>query len=168
LVFLPEDRKQLGLVLDFTLAQNISLPHLKTVSSAGVISRAEEDGIASDAIEDLSIRTSGPGQRAQELSGGNQQKVVLGKWLAEDPAVFILDEPLRGVDVGAKAEIYRLIRDLADRGAGIVLISSELPEILGLSDRIIVMRDGRLAGEVAAFDASEEAILSLAVEEKSA
>ncbi|MBA2272933.1 MAG: sugar ABC transporter ATP-binding protein [Actinobacteria bacterium] len=168
LVFLPEDRKQLGLVLDFTLAENISLPHLGRVSKAGVISRSLEDRLATDAIEELSIRTSGPQQAAQQLSGGNQQKVVLGKWLAAEPSVFVLDEPLRGVDVGAKAEIYRLIRDLADRGTAIMLISSELPEILGLSDRIIVMRDGLVAGEVASRDASEETILSLAVQEKSA
>lgn len=168
LVLLPEDRKQMGLVLDFSLAQNVSLPHLRQISSAGVISGDQEDKMARDAIEDLSIRASGTGQSARELSGGNQQKVVLGKWLAANPAVLVLDEPLRGVDVGAKAEIYRLIRDLADHGAAIVLISSELPEVLGLSDRIIVMRDGRVAGEVAASEASEEAILSLAVDRRSA
>jgi ribose transport system ATP-binding protein len=168
LVLLPEDRKGMGLVLDFTVSQNVSLPNLDEVSSNGVISRDREESLAKESIENLSIRASGPRQRARQLSGGNQQKVVLGKWLAANPSVFLLDEPLRGVDVGAKAEIYRLIRDLADNGAGIILISSELPEILGLCDRIIVMRDGRVAGELDASDATEEGILSMAVQEKSA
>ena len=168
LVLLPEDRKGMGLILDFTVSQNVSLANLDEVSSNGVISRDQEDSLAKESIENLSIRTSGPRQRARQLSGGNQQKVVLGKWLATDPSVFVLDEPLRGVDVGAKAEIYRLIRDLADQGAGIVLISSELLEILGLCDRILVMRDGRVAGELDASDATEERILSMAVQEKSA
>jgi ABC-type sugar transport system ATPase subunit len=168
LVLSPEDRKGMGLVLDFTVSQNVSLPSLDEVSSNGVISRDREDSLAKESISNLSIRTSGPRQRARQLSGGNQQKVVLGKWLATEPSVFVLDEPLRGVDVGAKAEIYRLIRDLADHGAGIILISSELPEILGLCDRIIVMRDGRVAGELDASDATEEGILSMAVQEKSA
>jgi ABC-type sugar transport system ATPase subunit len=168
LVLSPEDRKGMGLVLDFTVSQNVSLPSLDEVSSNGVISRDREDSLAKESISNLSIRTSGPRQRARQLSGGNQQKVVLGKWLATEPLVFVLDEPLRGVDVGAKAEIYRLIRDLADHGAGIILISSELPEILGLCDRIIVMRDGRVAGELDASDATEEGILSMAVQEKSA
>jgi ABC-type sugar transport system ATPase subunit len=120
--------------------------------------------MAQEAIEELSIRTSGVQQRARQLSGGNQQKIVLGKWLAADPSILVLDEPLRGVDVGAKAEIYRLIRELADKGTAIILISSELPEILGLADRIVVMRDGGIAGELGASESDEEAILSMAVE----
>ena len=163
-MLLPEDRKRLGLVLDFTLAHNISLPNLKRVSNKGIISTAREEKMAREIIEELSIRTSGLRQRARQLSGGNQQKIVLGKWLAADPSILVLDEPLRGVDVGAKAEIYRLIRELADKGTAIILISSELPEILGLADRIVVMRDGRIAGELDASDTDEEEILSLAVE----
>jgi ABC-type sugar transport system ATPase subunit len=168
LVLLPEDRKGMGLVLDFSVAQNISLPNLDEVSSNGVISHDRESSLAKRLIDELSIRASGARQRARQLSGGNQQKVVLAKWLATEPKVFILDEPLRGVDVGAKAEIYRLIRNLADQGAAIILISSELPEILGLCDRIIVMRDGRVAGELDGSAATEESILSMAVQEKSA
>jgi ABC-type sugar transport system ATPase subunit len=102
----------------------------------------------------------------RQLSGGNQQKVVLGKWLAADPAVLLLDEPLRGVDVGAKEEIYGIIRDLADQGSAILVISSELPELLGLSDRILVMRDGRVAGELSREQASEEAVMALAIGEE--
>jgi ribose transport system ATP-binding protein len=164
LMLLPEDRKRLGLVLDFSLAHNITLPNLKRVSNKGIISTAREEKMAGRSIEELSIRTSGLRQRARQLSGGNQQKIVLGKWLAADPSILVLDEPLRGVDVGAKAEIYRLIRELADAGTAIILISSELPEILGLADRIVVMRDGRIAGELDASDTDEEEILSLAVE----
>lgn len=167
LVLLPEDRKGMGLVLDFTVAQNISLPNLHRVSKNGLIARDKEESLARGLIEGLSIRTSGIRQRTHQLSGGNQQKVVLGKWLASDPSVLVLDEPLRGIDVGAKAEIYRLIRELADNGAAILLISSELPEILGLADRIIVMRDGRIAGELDASATNEEEILSLAVGEAS-
>jgi ABC-type sugar transport system ATPase subunit len=166
LVLLPEDRKALGLVLDFPVAHNISLPNLKQVSNNGLIARDKEEALARHSIEELSIRTSGTHQRARQLSGGNQQKVVLGKWLAAQPSVLVLDEPLRGVDVGAKAEIYGLIRRLADGGAAIVLISSELPEILGLADRIIVMRDGRLVDEREASATDEKELLSLAVQGK--
>jgi ribose transport system ATP-binding protein len=164
LMLLPEDRKRLGLVLDFSLVKNISLPNLKRVSNKGIVSTTREERMAERSIEELAIRTSGLQQRARQLSGGNQQKIVLGKWLAAEPSILVLDEPLRGVDVGAKAEIYRLIRDLADQGTAIILISSELPEILGLADRILVMRDGRIAGELDASGSDEEAILSLAVE----
>jgi ribose transport system ATP-binding protein len=166
-VLAPEDRKAMGLVLDFSVAKNLSLPNLDQISTRGAISEDKERALAEKSIRDLSIRASGPRQKVWQLSGGNQQKVVIGKWLARDPSVLVLDEPLRGVDVGAKAEIYKLIRDLADAGAAILLISSELPEILGLSDRIVVMRDGRVAGELVASDATEEKVLSLAVQEES-
>jgi ABC-type sugar transport system ATPase subunit len=167
-VLTPEDRKGMGLIVDFTVARNVSLPNLDKVSSWGVLSEDRERALAERSIDELSIRASGPRQKVRQLSGGNQQKVVIGKWLARDPAVLILDEPLRGVDVGAKSEIHKLIRELADDGAAILLISSELPEVLGLSDRIVVMRDGRFAGELDAADASEEQVLSLAVQESSA
>jgi ABC-type sugar transport system ATPase subunit len=167
-VLAPEDRKGMGLVLDFSVAQNLSLPNLEAVSRRGAISEDKERSLAQESMRKLTIRASAPEQVARQLSGGNQQKVVIGKWLAKDPPVLILDEPLRGVDVGAKAEIHRLVRELAEGGAAILLISSELPEILGLSDRIVVMRDGRLAGELDASEASEEKVLSLAVQEVTA
>jgi ABC-type sugar transport system ATPase subunit len=165
LVLAPEDRKVMGLVLDFSVAHNVSLPNLDRVSNRGAISEEREESLANKSIEELSIRTSGTRQKVWQLSGGNQQKVVIGKWLATDPSVLILDEPLRGVDVGAKAEIHKLIRELAAQGTAILLISSELPEILGLSDRILVMRDGRVVGELVAAEATEEEVLSLAVQE---
>jgi L-arabinose transport system ATP-binding protein len=122
--------------------------------------------VAKQEVERLRTKTSTVDQRVVNLSGGNQQKVVLGKWLAADPAVLLLDEPLRGVDVGAKEEIYGIIRDLADQGSAILVISSELPELLGLSDRILVMRDGRVAGELSREQASEEAVMALAIGEE--
>ena len=166
LVLIPEDRKGAGLVLDLPIAANVSLPVLGRVSSGSVLSRQAETSLAQDTIRTLGIRASSPDQRVRQLSGGNQQKVVLGKWLAADPAVLLLDEPLRGVDVGAKEEIYGIIRDLADQGSAILVISSELPELLGLSDRILVMRDGRVAGELSREQASEEAVMALAIGEE--
>src|SRR5215211_5353701 len=163
---IPEDRKGAGLVLDLPIAANVSLPVLGRVSNSSVLSRQAETSLAQDTIRTLGIRASGPDQRVRQLSGGNQQKVVLGKWLAADPAVLLLDEPLRGVDVGAKEEIYGIIRDLADQGSAILVISSELPELLGLSDRILVMRDGRVAGELSREQASEEAVMALAIGEE--
>ncbi|MDQ4058761.1 MAG: sugar ABC transporter ATP-binding protein [Actinomycetota bacterium] len=166
LVLIPEDRKGAGLILDFGVAENVSLPSLEDVSSNGIISMNAEEDMAERSIVELSIRASAPRQRAAQLSGGNQQKVVLGKWLETEPSVLVLDEPLRGVDVGAKAEIYQLIRRLADEGAAMVLISSELPEIIALADRVMVMRNGRVAGEIDGSEATEESILSLAVQEQ--
>jgi ribose transport system ATP-binding protein len=165
-VLIPEDRKGAGLVLDLPIAANVSLPVLGRVSNGGVLSRQAERSLTQGTIRTLGIRASGPDQRVRQLSGGNQQKVVLGKWLAADPAVLLLDEPLRGVDVGAKEEIYGIIRDLADQGSAILVISSELPELLGLSDRILVMRDGRVAGELSREQASEEAVMALAIGEE--
>lgn len=165
-VYIPEDRKTSGLVLDLSVAANVSLPVLSELTRFGVLSRRLETTLAHDTIDRLGIRVSGPLQPTRQLSGGNQQKVVLGKWLAAEPQVLILDEPLRGVDVGAKAEIYAIIRDLAEAGAGILFISSELPEILGLSDRIVVMSEGRIVGELDRDDATEERILELAIGER--
>lgn len=168
LVLVPEDRKQLGLMLDFTLRANVSLPVLGRVSRVGVLQRRLEQRLALRTIDALGIRTSGPDQTTRHLSGGNQQKTVIGKWLATEPSVLVLDEPLRGVDVGAKTEIYSLIQQLAEEGAAILLISSELPEILGLSDRILVMHEGRIAGSLDADAATEAAILALAIGEDAA
>ncbi len=158
----PEDRKQHGFIPVMSVAKNITLPILDRLQKFGVIQQDKENEIVEEYIGYLAIMVSSPDQEIQYLSGGNQQKVILAKWLSAQPKVIILDEPTRGVDVGTKAEIYRLIRELAERGVGIIFISSELPEILGLSDRILVMYAGRIQGELGHDEATEERILTLA------
>ena len=158
----PEDRKQQALVLGLPVRENISLANLDAVTSAGFVRRSTERSIAQRFIDALQIRTPGMEQKVVNLSGGNQQKVVLAKWLALNPKVLIVDEPTRGIDVGAKAEVHQLLSKLAHQGVAILMISSELPEILGMSDRILVMREGRIAGELSRAEASQEAIMSLA------
>ncbi|GAB4161873.1 MAG: sugar ABC transporter ATP-binding protein [Planctomycetota bacterium] len=160
LVLVPEDRKVQGLVLEMNVRENLSLP---TLRSRGVFvdSRYERD-LARSSIERLSIATPGPEQALAALSGGNQQKVVLGKWLAAGPRVLMLDEPTRGIDVGARAEIYERLRDLARAGLGILFVSSELEEILKLADRVLVVHEGRIAGRLRAEEMTEEAIMALA------
>ena len=138
------------------------MPILPRLTRLGILQKKTERRIVEQAQKRLSIVMASPDQEAQYLSGGNQQKVVLAKWLETDPAVIILDEPTRGVDVGAKFEIYKLMRQLNDRGIAILMISSELPEIIGMSDRILVMRDGRIAGEVPKEEATEAGIIELA------
>ena len=145
MMLVPEDRKGLGVILQVAIDRNLGLPSLDRLSRFGFVDADAERRLADRAVADLAIRTDDVELPASSLSGGNQQKVVLGKWLARDPKLLILDEPLRGIDVNAKAEIYRILRGLADDGLSILLISSELPEVLGLSDRVIVMRDGRIA-----------------------
>jgi len=159
---LPEDRKAQGLVPGLTVARNIALPHGRRLARLGVLSRQCEAVMADPIAADLRIKAT-PTQPVRLLSGGNQQKVVLGKWLAGDVRIFIFDEPTRGVDVGAKVEIYNLMNRLTARGAGIIMISSELPELLGMSDRILVMHRGRLQAEISAADATEERVLSAAL-----
>jgi ribose transport system ATP-binding protein len=159
----PEDRKRWGLILDFPVSHNITLPNLAAHSNYGLIDASSEQGIAADQRQHLDIRTASVGVSAGSLSGGNQQKVVLAKWLSMDPKVMIFDEPTRGVDVGAKSEIYRLMRALADRGVAILMISSDMEEIIGVSDRVVVMHEGRIAGILERGELSEAAILSLAV-----
>jgi L-arabinose transport system ATP-binding protein len=161
--FAPEDRKREGLVLIRSVLENTSLAILPQVSRFHFVRRGLERAIAAGFVEKLRVRTPSLEQEVGKLSGGNQQKVVLARWLASKPKILILDEPTRGIDVGAKAEIYRLIDDLANQGLGIMLISSELPEILGLSDRIYVMQHGRITGELAGAEATEEAVLGLAM-----
>jgi len=161
--FAPEDRKREGLILIRSVLENTSLAILPRLSRFHIVRRRLERAVASDYVEKLRIRTPSLEQEAGKLSGGNQQKVVLARWLAARPKVLILDEPTRGIDVGAKAEIYRLIDDLASQGLGIMFISSELPEILGLSDRIYVMQNGRITGELSRSEATEEAVLELAM-----
>ena len=162
LVLVPEDRKAHGLFTALPVRVNITISILSRVTRLGFLQRQAEDQVVHDAQERLSIVMSSADQETQYLSGGNQQKVVLAKWLETEPAVIILDEPTRGVDVGAKFEIYKLMRQLNDRGIAIVMISSELPEIIGMSDRILVMNDGKVAGELSREEASEARIIELA------
>jgi ribose transport system ATP-binding protein len=156
---LTEDRKADGLFLEQTVATNVTATRFGAVSSRGVLDPRRERKVVDGYIKRLSIRTSGSSARVRALSGGNQQKVIFAKWLHAECRILLIDEPTRGVDVGAKREIYQLLRDLADRGVAIVMVSSELPEILGMSDRIVVMREGRVSAELAREEASEERIM---------
>jgi ribose transport system ATP-binding protein len=162
----PEDRKGQGLVLNLTVGQNICLPNLKRLTRRLLLRKGSQETLVSEAIRELDIRTPSAAQPVQYLSGGNQQKVVLAKWLVTKPQVLIMDEPTRGVDVGAKAEIYAIMRRLIAGGTSILMISSELPELLAMADRILVMAEGRIAGALSVAEATEEAILDLAVGEK--
>jgi ribose transport system ATP-binding protein len=163
-VFLvPEDRKAMGLLLDFAISENITLPDLPAYSRAKMVSGERERVQAETSRVDLGIRTSNVQARAGSLSGGNQQKVVLAKWLAMNPRFIIFDEPTRGIDVGAKSEIYRLMRRLADKGVAVLMISSDMEEVIGVSDRVAVMRSGRISGILARAQCSEANILKLAM-----
>jgi len=163
LAYVTEDRKELGLILDESVCRNITLANLDGVSSSGVINQAEEVRVAERYRKAMNIRTPSVAQRTVNLSGGNQQKVVLSKWLFAGPEVLMLDEPTRGIDVGAKFEIYGIINALSAQGKGVIMISSEMPELLGMSDRIYVMNEGRFVGELDAGDATQERIMSLIV-----
>jgi len=163
LAYVPEDRKSLGLILDDSITRNITIANLPEVARGAVLNEHAEKRVAEKYRDDLGIRTPGVFQKVVNLSGGNQQKVVLSKWLFAGPEVLILDEPTRGIDVGAKYEIYGLINDLAATGKGVVMISSEMPELLGMCDRIYVMNEGAFVGEMPAQEASQERIMSLIV-----
>ena len=157
--YVPEDRGHQGLIREMTIRENTSMAVLDTVSRHTFVSRSQERALANESIERLSIRATGPEQITNKLSGGNQQKVVVSKWLASQPSLLIMDEPTRGIDVGAKAEIHRLMSRLAaEQGLAILMISSELPEILAMSDRILVMREGRLVGEFSREQATQESV----------
>ncbi len=147
--YVPEDRRQHGMVMPMPIAANISLAKFDAVSRHGLIDIKAENALARDYVEPLRVKTPSHPSEAGSLSGGNQQKVALARWLAIQPGILILDEPTQGVDVGSKSEIHRLIVDLAEQGLAILMISSELPEILGMSDRIAVMHAGRIAGVLA-------------------
>jgi ribose transport system ATP-binding protein len=163
IAFITEDRKAQGLVLGMTVRENVTLAHLATfVDRDLLIDVARERQATRRMIDELRIRTPGTEQLARNLSGGTQQKVVLAKWLLGSARVFLFDEPTRGIDVGAKAEIYKIMLDLAARGAGIVMVSSDLPEVLGMSHRILVVRDGRIAAEFARADATPDKIIAVA------
>ncbi|MFM2170819.1 MAG: hypothetical protein RI957_1048 [Verrucomicrobiota bacterium] len=162
-MLVPEDRKQQGLVLEFSVADNLNLPSLESQARAGVFRDfSRESDLARRQIDHLQIKTSHPGQTARLLSGGNQQKIVIGKWLARKPQLLLLDEPTRGIDVGAKREIYQWMEALAGDGIGVLFVSSDLEEILGIADRVLVMHEGRLAGELSREQMSEQSIMRLA------
>jgi putative multiple sugar transport system ATP-binding protein len=163
IAYVTEDRKALGLILEEPVLRNVSLANLAGVARGAVIDRRREAQVAEGYRRQLSIRTPSVRQKVVNLSGGNQQKVVLSKWLFTDPDLLILDEPTRGIDVGAKFEIYTIMTELAEQGCGILMISSEMPELLGLCDRIYVMNEGRIVGELARAEASQERIMALIV-----
>jgi ABC-type sugar transport system ATPase subunit len=165
-MLVPEDRKGLGLILALGVDRNIALPSLKRLRRWGLVDPRGERQLAEGVVSDLDIRVADVATPAQHLSGGNQQKVVVGKWLARGPKLLILDEPLRGIDVNAKSEIHRVLSRLADEGLSIILISSELPEVLGLSDRVLVMRNGRIAGIFEDKPFSPDDIMAVATMER--
>ncbi|MFN8591605.1 MAG: sugar ABC transporter ATP-binding protein [Thermomicrobiales bacterium] len=158
----PEDRKLQGLVLGLAVRENITLPSLAGLVRLGFVQLREEQDVAKRFVDSLRIRTPSLEQKVVNLSGGNQQKVVIAKWLALRPKLLILDEPTRGIDVGAKAEVHHLIAELAAQGVAVLMISSELPEILGMSDRVLVMREGRIVADIPRLEASQESIMRYA------
>lgn len=160
--FITEDRKSKGLVIDASIRENIALTNLKTISSGGIISNSKENKMVVELIKRLHVRTTGGGQEVKSLSGGNQQKVVIAKWLGINPTILILDEPTRGVDVGAKKEIYSIMNELTESGVAIIMISSELPEVLGVSDRIMVMHEGEITAFLNRDEADQERIMTAA------
>lgn len=160
--YVTEDRKSEGLIVDFSVQDNLSLTNFDKVASSGVVKASEETKLYKSMVKRLGIRLSGPGQTAKSLSGGNQQKVVIAKWLGIEPDVLILDEPTRGVDVGAKKEIYSIINELAERGVAILMVSSELPEVIGMADRVLVMHEGNLTAELSKEEMTQERIMHYA------
>lgn len=160
--FVPEDRRKQGLVMELSVARNVTLTLRNALSRAGLIDPRAEHRAAEEWTTRLQVKTGSPEYPVSTLSGGNQQKVVLAKWLATEPRLLIVDEPTRGIDVGTKAEVHRLISDLAGRGIAILMISSELPEVLGMADRVIVMREGRITGRFDRADATPERVMHAA------
>ena len=160
--FLTEDRNEEGLVLGLSVQHNAALPSLKQRQRWGILNLSAEEKVVKEKVDELSIRTPSLGQGVEFLSGGNRQKVVLAKWLITNPELLIFDEPTRGIDVGAKSEIWHLMRELSKQGKAILMISSELPEVIGMSDRIVVLHRGRIVGEMPGAQATEEKVLMLA------
>lgn len=159
IAYVPEDRHQHGLIMDFSIVRNMTLPILRQTSAFGFVNRQREREIATNYSEQLRVRPAGIDQLVKALSGGNQQKVVLAKWLVTNPSVLILDEPTRGIDVGSKAEVHRIISELAAKGLAIVLISSELPEVLAMADRVLVMHEGRVTAQFTHADVDQEKVM---------
>ncbi len=163
MVLAPEDRKQQGLVIDMSVRENMSLAALRRDRRKwGFLDFDKESDIAKEMIKSMRVKTPGDDQVVRYLSGGNQQKVVLGKWLAMKPRILLLDEPTRGIDVGAKREIYGLMEELAQSGVAILFVSSEMEEVLGMADRALVMHEGRITGELSREELTEEAVMQLA------
>ncbi|MCP2033883.1 ribose transport system ATP-binding protein [Planomicrobium sp. HSC-17F08] len=160
--YVTEDRKSEGLIVDFTVEENVSMTNFSSISKNGLISKDKERSLYEGMVKRLGIRTSGPTQTAKSLSGGNQQKVVIAKWLGIEPELLILDEPTRGVDVGAKKEIYSIINELAERGVAILMISSELPEVIGMADRVVVMHEGKVTADLPKQEMTQERIMHFA------
>lgn len=160
--FATEDRKNQGLVLGMSVRENFSLTFLERLSQFGFVDKIQEKKLCSNYIESLEIKTPSQEQTTRNLSGGNQQKIIIAKWIARHPKVLIVDEPTRGIDVGAKAEVHQLLTELAAQGIGIIMVSSELPEIMAMSDRIIVIKDCKIAGEIERCDATQEVIMKCA------
>ena len=165
IVLAPEDRKKDGLCTKLSIRQNLALPNLDLICNGlGVINSGKEDTLCEEAVKNLLIKTPSVEINAANLSGGNQQKVVVGKWLARNSRVVIFDEPTRGIDVGAKVEIYNLMNKLKKEGIAVMFVSSEMPEVLGIADRVIVMCDGRITGEVMAQETTQNEVLKYATE----
>jgi rhamnose transport system ATP-binding protein len=160
--FVPEDRRKQGLVMDMSVSRNTTLTLRATLSRLGLVSARREREAAADWSRRLQVKTGSQELPVSTLSGGNQQKVVLAKWLATDPTFLIVDEPTRGIDVGTKSEVHRLISDLAGRGIAVLMISSELPEVLGMADRVLVMREGRLTASLDRSEADPETVMNAA------
>ena len=160
--FVTEDRKTQGLVVDFSIKENIAMANFDKTSKSGIIRGSKEKSFVGKLVEKLGVKTPSAELPAKSLSGGNQQKVVIAKWLGIKPEILILDEPTRGVDIGAKKEIYQIMNDLAEQGVAILMISSELPEVIGMSDRVLVMHEGKITGEVAGEDMTQEKIMHYA------
>jgi len=166
IALVPEDRKLQGLILNMNVTENTSLASLKDLSSFGFINNNKEVQLGKKYIKELNTNVPSVNIEVEKLSGGNQQKVILAKWLATNPKVLLLDEPTRGIDVGAKAEIYKLIKKLAELGMGIVVVSSELPEILAVADTVLVMSESKVTANYTHEEASEEKIMRAAIAEK--
>ena len=160
--FITEDRKTEGLLLEKGIGENIEIANLKKVSNKSVLSKEKRQKVVNKGIEEFKIKCTGPEHECSNLSGGNQQKVVLSKWIATEPKILILDEPTRGVDIGAKKEIYNVINDMAKKGVAVIMVSSELPEILGMSDRIVVVHEGRITGVIETSEADQAKVMTLA------
>lgn len=163
IAYLPEERKRDGIILSFSVSMNMSATNLKSIIRGVFLNRKLERDLVLEKIRSLSIKTTGPGQKVGTLSGGNQQKIVVGKWLNTDAEIFIFDEPTRGIDVGAKYEIYQIINNLIRNGKSVILISSELPEVLALSNRVLVMQDGSIRGELTGDRITAENVMALVV-----
>lgn len=161
----PEDRKLQGLILNMDVTRNTSLASLEKISKFNFINKKKEEEISLNFIQKLNTQVKSPKMEVQKLSGGNQQKVVIAKWLATHPKILLLDEPTRGIDIGAKTEIYKLINELAEQGMGIIVVSSELPEILAVSDTILVMSESKQTAKMSRAEATEETIMKAALAE---